>query len=275
MKFPMFLQMFAEGVEEPVVTDPVTEGNVDTVVEGDDGGENQPSEAGRDRLEDAQYAAARRKAERDYNERIASRDAEFARRFGHIKNPVTGQPIRTEADYFAALDAQQREQQEEELRQRGIDPTLLSQAIENNPVVIQAKQLLAQNQKAEMERALESQVREIGKLDPSIKTFDDLAKMPNFAEFDRLARGGYDLVSAYKIANYEAASTRSASAAKQAALNNAKGMSHLGTTQGLSGDGTTGADIPAGQLARWRDCFPDATDAELKAKYNRAIKATS
>ena len=275
MKFPMYLQMFAEGVEEPTVTEPATDGNTEPVVEEVVEPNNQPSEPVRDRGRDSQFAAARRNAEKEYNERIARRDAEFERRFGHIVNPDTGLPIRSEADYFAALDAQQRVQQEEDLRQKGIDPALLTQAIENNPIVKQARQLLEENQRAETERALDSQIREIGKLDPSIKSFEDLAKMPNFAQFDKLARSGYDLVNAYKIANYETASASAANAARQAALNNAKGQSHLGTTQSLSGDGTTGVDIPAGQLARWRECFPEATDAELKAKYNRAIKATS
>lgn len=274
MKFPMFLQMYAEGVEEPTVTEPATEGIEEPVVETVEEPENEPSEPVRDREKDAQFAAARRNAEREFNERIARRDEEFARRFGHVVNPETGKPIRSEADYFAALDAQQRIQQAEELRQKGIDPELLSKAIENNPVVMQAKQLIADNQRAQTERVIEDQIKEITRLDPSIKSFQDLSSMQNFAEFDRLVRDGYDLVSAYKVANYSIASSNAANAAKQAAINNAKGTSHMRTTQGLTGDGTTGADIPSNQLARWRECFPDATDAELKAKYNRAIKAT-
>ena len=39
-------------------------------------------------------AAARRKSEAE----MRARDAEYARRFGHLKNPKTGQPIRSERD---------------------------------------------------------------------------------------------------------------------------------------------------------------------------------
>ena len=53
------------------------------------------------------YADARRKAEREYKDRVQKENNEFVRRFGHLKNPQTGEPIRSKEDYLKALDAQE------------------------------------------------------------------------------------------------------------------------------------------------------------------------
>ena len=91
-------------------------------------------------------AAARRKAEGE----MKARDAEYARRFGHLTNPKTGQPIRSERDYLAALDAQEEMKAKEQLKQNGIDPNVLDQFIANNPAVRQAQAVMAQAQQQAM-----------------------------------------------------------------------------------------------------------------------------
>ena len=56
----------------------------------------------------ALYAEARRVAEANARKAQKAIDEEYVRRFGNLKNPETGQPIRSQSDYLAALDAQER-----------------------------------------------------------------------------------------------------------------------------------------------------------------------
>ena len=59
-----------------------------------------------EKIPDKVWEAARKRAEREAKQQIVNRDRQFAERFKGFKNPVTGAPIQSEADYFAALDAQ-------------------------------------------------------------------------------------------------------------------------------------------------------------------------
>ena len=54
-------------------------------------------------------AAARRQAEEAARVKQSKIDAEYARRFGHLRNPETGLPIQTQEDYLAAIDAQEKQ----------------------------------------------------------------------------------------------------------------------------------------------------------------------
>ena len=61
-------------------------------------------------------------------------------------------------------------------------------------------------------------------------------------------------------------------AAKQAAINSVKAKNHLATGASLD-VGDTGEDIPADMIEMYKEAFPDRPMAELKALYNKAIKA--
>ena len=106
-KIPMNLQMYAEGGEGPDIADPVSEELAEVVdfvdPEGDKGEKDpEPADPGID--ENAIYAEARRTAEKQMN----AMNARVMSRFAGMTNPETGQPIKTVADYFEALDAQER-----------------------------------------------------------------------------------------------------------------------------------------------------------------------
>ena len=53
------------------------------------------------------------------------------------------------------------------------------------------------------DRQLDDQLRQIGRLAPEVARFEDLTRMPDFDKFDRLVRGGLDLVSAFKLTQYD------------------------------------------------------------------------
>jgi hypothetical protein len=267
----MNLQMYAEGEEGQEVAEPDIEG----AEEPETGEQGEPDvDSGnddRDLQRDAEFAAARRRAEQQYNQQIASRDAEYARRFGHLTNPETGAPIRSEQDYFAALDAQERIRQREQLRQGGIDPDLIERAVANSPVMLQAQQVLNQARMDEGNRMLNDQVQQISSFYPDVKSLEDIAQMPTFPVFDQYVRNGLSLVDAFKLANYDTLSNRGTAAAKQAAINSAKGKGHLAPIGGGAGTPVNQVDIPAAELELWKDAYPNLSYKELRTKYNNTL----
>lgn len=82
------------------------------------------------------------------------------------------------------------------------------------------------------DRQLDDQLRQIGRLAPEVARFEDLTRMPDFDKFDRLVRGGLDLVSAFKLTQYDRLMDRQVQAARQAALNAARSTGHLAPAGG-------------------------------------------
>ena len=66
--------------------------------------------------------------------------------------------------------------------------------------------------------ALESALRKINSLDPSIKTFDDLMNMENSAQFAEKVKRGYSLTDAFIIVNGKKIAERMKAAAVRSAL---------------------------------------------------------
>lgn len=263
---PLNLQFFAEEATGEEVAADVAES-----VEVEEGGaevsteENPEPEPQID--VNAIAAAARRKAEEDAKNKQASIDAEYARRFGNFKNPITGKPISTQAEYLEALDAQSQLQAEEQFRQSGIDPELLNQIISNHPAIRQSEALIEQSKKLEAEQQVMADVAELGKLDASIKSFDDVP--PEVVQ--RAMETGLNLVDAYKIVNYGKVNSANREAIQQAAINQAKNKQHMTPVNGVAtNDGLK--DIPTEELSKWKAFFPDASAEELKKKYNRVHK---
>ena len=198
---------------------------------------------------------------------IRDSDSRVARRFGSMKNPETGQPIRTTQDYFDALDAQERMNARQQMQQRGVDPGLIDRIVNNNPVIRQAQQVIRENTLRQCEMELENQIHQISTIDPSIKSLDDIAKMPTFPVFDAYVRRGLSLTDAYRLANFDSLAQRDAAASRQAVINAAKGKSHLGPIGGGAGDpGKEMVDIPANERYLWEEAYPDISYKELKEK---------
>lgn len=220
-------------------------------------------------IPDNVWKVARQRAEREAQKRF---DTRYASRFEGKRNPRTGAPITTVEEYFAALDAQDQLRMESDMKQKGIDPEFLNQAIANNPAVKQAQEILEKNRQAEAERQLDAELKAINGLDSSVKTFEDLAKIPEFETFDRMVRSGnYTMSDAYKIACFDRLVSNRNSAAKQAAINAVRSKDHLQKTQGGAFATNTEVDIPAGVVGMWRSMYPGLSDAELRKKYN-AVK---
>ena len=219
----------------------------------------------------ASFAAARRKAEEEYNSKLQGINDEFKRVFGDIKNPVTGKNIETYQDYLQAVEYQKAESRNKMLQEKGVDPKLIEQIVNETPAVRQAQQILEENNKAEAQRRLESDLKEIGKLAPEITSFEDLEKHESCADVVAYVEKGLSLVDAFKLANYNRLSAKTTEAAKQAAVNQAKSKGHMETTNSISTVDNS-KEIPLAELEKWRAFFPDASMQELKEKYNRVNK---
>ena len=231
--------------------------------------------------ENAKYAAARREAEAQTKRVQAELDrlnARVAEQFGNYTNPITGEKVTDARSYFDALNAQREAQTRQEMQNAGLNPEILDQAIQNNPVIRQAQEVLARQQAEEMDRAVSSEIEMIHALDPSITNPNDLlppelgGKMENFNEFKAKVDMGYSFVDAFKLANFERLQSKTFDAAKQSAINQAKSTSHLQSTVGVSDEaGKELKEIPRDELAMWREVYPDLNMKQLKEKYNATL----
>lgn len=278
------LQFFASdeepealGAEEQTVAESEETVNpVDETVEASE--ETQSTEQPVDM--NAIYANARRRAEAEakqkYDNERKSVDDEYVRMFGNYTNPLTGQPIRSAKDYADAFKAEQQMKAKKELEEKGVSDETINRIVENNPVVRQAQKLVAQQEAiraVENERAIAQQIKndvaEISKLNPSIKTLNDV---PNEVIDKCMQIQGLSLVDAYKMLNYGNFNSEREAAVRQNAINQAKGKQHLQPVNGVSVS-ESGVDIPSEALATWKNAYPELSMAELRKKYNLVINS--
>lgn len=218
--------------------------------------------------DNARFAAARRRAEAQFNERIqqerqAAKDEVFRQMYEGQRDPYTDKPITSEADFQAYQQAYQRDK----IQQAGLDPAMIEQMIANNPVVRQAQEVLDRVRMEEGERKMNEAIKEISRLDPSITDVAALANHPNVAAFNARVNRGYSLVDAFVSANVDQITGKKAAAAKQQAMNNVNGKRHLNTTTGNAG----GDDIVIDpqEMQMMKHAFPNLTHAQLVEKFKK------
>lgn len=216
--------------------------------------------------ENARYAAIRRRAEEDaqrkYEAHMTPLNQKIAAMCNGITHPVTGRPITNVEEYVDALAIQQRQQNERELEEKGVDPSVINRMIETNPVVMQAQNVIEQAQAAQEAARLQHDVEEISKIDPSIKSLSDLAALPNYpqmVEFCERYRGA-SIVEAYKVCNYGNAKT----AARQQAINQMRGKEHLSTQTGVS-ETDEYVEVPPEIMSRWKS--EGKSEKQIRALY--------
>ena len=263
-----------EGANETETADqsePEVETEVETETEQAEGEveTEQTTEPELDR--NAIYADARRKAEAEMKHKYSAIDSMYADAFKDYKNPITGQPIRSAKDYYDALQAQQQLQTKRELEEKGLDPNIIENAVNNSPAIKAATQIIAEQRLKDVKIYLDKQVEEIGKIDPDIKTAQDIEQSERYSDILRYVNENHlSVVDAYKLVYADKLNSRRTNAVKQQAINNAKSQQHLTATEGGNG-GDDLRDIPSGQLEQWRTWFPDKSMKELRVLYNNSL----
>lgn len=269
------LQLFAdEEVEtgETIETDAESQSEEETVEAEEsetveENGNDEPHEQTAE--ENARYAAIRRRAEEDarrkYDNQLTSMNQQVAAICQGATHPITGQPITNVHDYLDALAIQQRQQSEQELQEKGVDPALIDRMIASNPVVMQAQQVIEQNKMAGAQQQLQNDLAEIMQIDPTIKGIQDLAEMPNFNEVLSNVERGLSLVDAYKIANFSNFADHKEGAARQQAINQMRGKSHLASPSTSVTPESDEVEVPAEIMSSWKS--EGKTEKQIRELY--------
>lgn len=231
------------------------ETNAEETETGEENGDAEPQEQSAE--ENARYAAIRRRAEeearRRYDNALNGLNQQVAAMCQGVTHPTTGQPITNVHDYLDALAIQQRQANEQELQEKGVDPALIDRMIASNPVVMQAQQVIEQNKMVGAEQQLLSDLAEISKIDPNIKNIQDLSELPNFPDMLSRVERGESLVDAYKIVNFNNFMQHTDEAARQKAINQMRGKSHLPSPSSTVTPESDDVEVPAEIMARYKE----------------------
>ena len=185
-----------------------------------------------------------------------------------------GKAVVTQED-FEAYQAEQRSSRvRRDLKNGNLTPEALRQAVLDAPEVKQVlenAQTATRNAQRAQEEAkqvsfqanMQRELAEIRKLNPAIRSTDDILRMETGPEYARLLRSGLSPSEAYKLANFDAIRTRERNAAEQAARNANAGKSHL---QGVPNAGKAPLVPPKEYAQQLRRFMPELTDKEI-AKY--------
>lgn len=237
--------------------------------------------------ENAKYAAARRKAEKERDDAIAAEQArseaamqEIFAKSGFV-NPYTHMPIKNKAEFDAYINQRDQEAQKEaaakrdkELRKAGLSQETIDGMINEHPAVKQAREMaqremtrVQQERAAAAKRMIDEDVAQIAALDPDVKTIEDVFKSENANKVLDLTRRGYRLSDAYRIINNDKIVERQVNsrlqAATQAEINKKASKDHLKAT----GKSKTGGEEPLSQetINSYRLLMPNATIEQIKA----------
>ena len=275
----------AEGRQEPQEEPEGGEGAGDA---GEGGGAQDGAQGRREMPPEERHrqAEARRARERADQERAAQEAAQarvdevYRTMFAGQTNPYTGQPIQSEADYRAWQAEKQRRDSEEQLRAAGIDPATLQGAVDRQMQPLRQELELArmETMRERARRAQESaqatireQLELIARLDPTVKSMEDIAAMPTAEAFRGYVAKGLGLEEAFYMANRKAIEERKLTAARAAGVSAAASKGHLAPIGG-GGQGET-VEVPAEEKALYREMMPEATDAEILAAYKQYLKS--
>lgn len=225
-----------------------------------------PVESVQDKEKNRKFAADRRAREIEEARREAQ--SEVIKAMG-VRDPNTGKLIDNLTDYKKFSDGQKQRRLADNLRDHGIDPELINEIIEANPAVAAARAAM-EKAKATEEKAKETgdaltfnkAIMEVSKRNPQVKSYDDLAALPEFDTFKRLVGAGFTFGEAYDMAT----AGRRAEAERQAAYNAVASKSHLGKTPGHA---VQDYGITDQQFSDYRQLNPNATRAEAAAAYKK------
>lgn len=261
-----------EGVKEQEVTDPAGESdeadrtNVpERTSVPDDERTNVPKEHVQSDEDNAKYAAIRRRAEADAKKKYEAELDKAVADMG-FDDPYTNTPIKSMADFNAYKERLRAEQVKDIQEKNQWSQEDYQRFVESLPEVQAGRAAMKKVENLEIQARMDRDLEEIRKINPDIRTMEDVAKLDNFQQLFDMVGKGYSLPDAYKVLNYDSLTTHAAQVAKQQALNSMGNKGHL---QPSTARGQGAIPVPADIAAEYRLFMPDATDAEIQAHYNR------
>nr|DAH38068.1 MAG TPA: hypothetical protein [Caudoviricetes sp.] len=216
-------------------------------------------------------AAQRRIREKQEAEQKGRRDAaaEIFRQM-NLQDPKTGKTVTTMEEFAAYQQAKVQAKAEEDLKKGKLSQEVLQSVLMASPEM----QAVLQNARETKETAevqdftarREMELAEIRKINPEIKTLDDIIRMPTGGDFADLVRKGCSFVQAYKTANFEAIMQKNRAAGEQRARNAAMSQAHIKGTPKSQQEAFV---VPQQVREMYRKFNPDITDEEIAKDYRK------
>lgn len=232
--------------------------------------------------QNAAFAEIRRKAEADARAKAqadAQRIIDQTIADMGMRDPYTGKAITTKAEYDAYKTRHETEIIGKELGKAGISREAMDALIASHPAIKQAQEAAKayeEAQRSAQEQAararLEEQIKAISALDPSIKTADDLVKLPEYDKLRGYVQKGLSIEEAYKLTYMDKLADKKTAAAAQSAINKVASKEHLAASTSR-GQGET--PIPRKQYEMFKLINPNMPDKKIKeywAKYSKENK---
>lgn len=204
-------------------------------------------------------------------------------RKAQLTNTITGEAIGS-MEEFEAWDRDFQDQRlRQELSEGRLTPESLERAIAQNPAVKQAEELSRQareqrqaEEQAAFQVRLQEEIAEIGKLDPSVHSLEDVVHGPNGQKFCQYVRNnGLPFLDAFRLANMDALQKRyaeqaaghAAQAARTQERELARSKDHLTGAGAVQGTGS--AAVPPEARALFREFLPEASESEIQSYYDK------
>lgn len=177
-------------------------------------------------------------------------------------------PIETVEQMEAYQQKSAAEQMERDLKAGKLTPEMLRQTVAEE--VARQTPEPGQTPEADSEafRAqVESELAEIRKYDPGVKSVQDLMALDRAEELTaQVTDHGHTFLEAYRYVYADKIAEQRAAAAAQRTRNAARSKDHL---QPVGARGKGDVPVPAADKAMYRQMFPDMTDEEIRKDYQR------
>lgn len=198
-----------------------------------------------------------------------------------IINPYTGAKIEGRADFDAyqqQMEEERKSRLDKELRKSGMSRETFDELVSVSPVLRQAvgevaavkDQLQREKARVSGQQRLSGELEEIAKLDPSIKSLDDLRDKPYISQITEMIRNGYRLSDAFRLATEQERMQAALAKTKQAAINAAAGKEHHQPAATQAGAALV--SVPEDVVRYYKLLNPNATAEEIKRHYNANLK---
>lgn len=229
-------------------------------------------------------AARRREAEKqqaidDALEKFKQeRDAEDQKIFAQLglKDPKSKEPITTREGVLEQIAKAEESAMQKRLASGKLTKEDLQNIVMQTPAMQQLQERASQAEQSaqamraeQFQKTAQAELAMIKRYDPQINGLADIVAKPEGERFVRLVQNGVSYIDAYRAvwADEIAANAKIAGAAVARVANS--GKDHLRQTQQR---GNGGIEVPADVRALYKEMMPNATDAEIRAHYNKYHK---